>query len=396
MILYNNNTIALEAWSSPTGAVWTQQGGEGPQAPGWPGGEAAVWDGANTVTVVYRNAAGTHVPLVQFSLSTQTWGASAGDLGSNASPFQLFIDSNGHFVALYSLYPSDKYETQTWNGASWSAAVDICAGAEALPNFNPVVTFFSVGTAALDSNNVLHVIFNTHSSDPTWDSRFFYQEVTSAGALQNFQEFPGQSGVNKDLHTLSQAQIAPTLIISGNSLYWGILRNNYGANQNPYPAIYVGTPIVNPVWTETGNIDPGVLSFQTPSNYPVLASIGGALYATFTRENQSDSGTQIQTVSTSNGFATSVSTTLTDTATGGPFTTGSNPMLLAGLVIGADGYAVEGQLPPVSFASAPAPPPGPTTFGVKITLRGVNRRRCDPQDSELTEIEGTPPVKQAV
>ena len=147
------------------------------------------------------------------------------------------------------------------------------------------------------------------------------------------------------------------LIISGNSLYWGILRNNYGANQNPYPAIYVGTPIVNPVWTETGNIDPGVLSFQTPSNYPVLASIGGALYATFTRENQSDSGTQIQTVSTSNGFATSVSTTLTDTATGGPFTAGSNPMLLAGLVIGADGYAVEGPTTSrfVRFCPCPSP-----------------------------------------
>src|SRR5271167_4756344 len=76
MVLQNGNTARVEAWSSPTGTVWTQIGGEGPNAGGWPVQPmCAVWDGANTVTVAYQQGSFSgNSFLSQFNLTTGTWG----------------------------------------------------------------------------------------------------------------------------------------------------------------------------------------------------------------------------------------------------------------------------------------------------------------------------------
>ena len=139
-------------------------------------------------------------PAVQ--LQQMTWGAAfAEESGTTLIPFAIGLQSGGSVTVLWQDNGSspDRFKSQVWNGATWSALVDVCAGAEALPNFNAAVTVFPIVAAVLDAANVLHVIYGTSSSDPTWNNRFFYQEVTGANALQNFQEFPGQSGAHQDL-----------------------------------------------------------------------------------------------------------------------------------------------------------------------------------------------------
>lgn len=372
MVLENGASAAVEVWSSPTGTSWAQVGGEGPDAGGWPiQPMCAVWDGVNTITLAYQqgNFSGNSF-LSQFNLTTGTWGApfaeQSGGVPGNAVYLQVFVASNGNIVTVMADQTAAPfaYFTQTWNGASWSAAVNICATCEALPGFN--VSLFTVQNSALDSNNVLHTIFSTFGA-VGWNNRFFYQEVTAAGALQNFQEFPGQSVPGAQDLAENQIQPAPSILISGGSIYWGIRRRQTGTGPNPYAAIYIGTPVINPVWTETGNIDTGALASpnQNPFDNPVLTQIGGTIYASFLRSNQAGSGTQIQAISTLNGFATFAPATLTDTALIGPNAQLCGPFLLSGIVIGSDGYVAEGSQPPVSFTSlgvTPTPPLNPLTI----------------------------------
>jgi hypothetical protein len=392
MVLQNGTTTVIEVWSSPTGTVWTQQGAEGPNAGGWPiQPMAAAWDGANTITLAYQQGSFSgNSFLSQFNLTTMTWGApfaeQSGGVPGNAVYLQVFIASNGNIVTVMADQTAGPfaYFTQTWDGSSWSSPVNICATAEALPGFN--VTEFTVQNSALDSSNVLHTIFSSFGP-PGWNNRFWYQEVTAAGALQNFQELPGQSGANQDLAE-NEIQPAPSMLIAGASIYWGIRRKQYGTGPSPYAAIYVGTPVINPTWTETGNIDTGALASpnQSPFDNPVLTEIAGTIYATFLRPSQT-AGTQIQTVSTTDGFATFTPTTLTDTATGGPRVETCGPFLLAGLVVGSDGYVGEGSQPPVSFSNI-----GPVVVTpiIKITFRGVRVVKCSPVDTPIATQEDAP------
>jgi hypothetical protein len=387
-----------EMWSSPDGLTWTQQGASLPFYAGIL--PAACYDGAQTVTIWYQPGSPANVTdLQQFNLSTGTWGAkfaSQGTLiGGYSLPAYIAPYGAGQFIVLYQttqfISLNQSVYAQIWDGTSWGAGIHVSAGAEALSGFNAQV-FFNSFTGVLDANNVLHVIFNSNirlGGPATWKNRFFYQEVSAAGALQNFQEFPGQSGASQDLWPMNN-QPGAMMFIQGSSIYWGIMRYNYGTNPNPYPSIYVGTPLVNPVWTELGNIDPA--NANVPAGYfPIFQLNGGQLYANWV----SNAATQVRAAISSNGFASITNTTLIDnTADGLPnlFNTGAFIVFGSTFSYATGAIITEGGIPVfwTGFIGSP----------IKITFRGVRLVRCDsgkaPALGEAENAPELPHVKRAM
>jgi hypothetical protein len=384
--------------SLDSGNTWTQIDGTGFLSAGWQGSPVvSVYDGADTVTFYYQQGSFSgNTFLQQFNLATQTWGLpfaeQSGGVGGNAHPYGIYLASNGNFVVIFQDSTSSALlmKTQTWSGASWSAAVDMCAGAEALPGFDATKVIFPFISGALDSSNVLHVVYRANSTTlNTWKNRYFYQEITALGVLQNFSEFPGQTVLaTQDLAGISP-EPTPNLFILGSSIYWGIIRNNYGPGNATFPSAYVGTPVINPAWTELGNLDPAAGALQLPLSAPVWGNNAGQLWELFNRTSPSGVGEQTQAI------IAGQSTTLTDSNTGGPILgVGSfGPWIIFSPLI-----ALATGSPPSEGPSTAASfyPVGPSSFSVVITLRGVNRRRCDPAPLELTEVKQAPHVKRAM
>ena len=361
--------VALyEAWKSlDGGSTWTQINGVGFGSLGWADTPVpSYYDGLHTVTFLYNQGNRTgNVFLQSFDLNSETWGApfAAQGLPTHIAPWALW-PLGGGFIALFQDDTASPlpFQTQIWDGSSWGALVDITVNAQALTGFNPANTFFLNAFSAIDPAGVLHVIFRTSSLNAAWNNRYFYQEVTPANTLQNFAEFPGQGGAHPDLHTSLSPTPGPTLIVLGNSLYWGIIRNNYGPGAATFPSVYIGTPLINPVWTELGNLDPAAVSTQVPVAFPSLFydPVGGQIFADFIRPSVA-LGNQAQAIETADLFVTSQSVTLSDSSAGGPKLIADNPLLLFGaFVYLASGSAASHE--PATAAAAffigpPTPPP---------------------------------------
>jgi hypothetical protein len=363
---------SIQVWSSPDGVTWTHRDGADESVT--VSGFAATFDGAHTVTAVFQqgNFSG-NLFLQQFNLNTMTWGAPfAEQSGITLEPFFIGQQSGGNFIVLSQDNSANpvRCKAQVWNGATWSAAVDVTAGAEALSGFNSLVTVFDFAQAVIDASNIVHVIYGTFSSDPAWNRRYFYQELTATDVLQHFQEFAGQTPPNQDLAAFG-SQPGPNLFINGTSIYWGILRNNYSSGPPSYPSAYVGTPLVNPVWSELGNLDPAALASQRPISAPVWAlnTTTGQLWEAYNRLTPDAAGGQVQLLLGGNSL------TLSDSEHGGATVAQYGPLFAfgGGVFMATGALVVEG--PPVATVFTPVS--ASASYQVKITLRGVNRRRCD-------------------
>ena len=262
---------------------------------------AQYWSGKdNQVTFLYTPGAASGVAsqLRTFDLDLQAWGNDFGAGGPTYAPKMLWRRSDGTYIGLFQSAVSasgDFYIAILTLPDTWGAALDITTGAQGLPGFDPSVTNFTRVTSILDSTDLLHVIFATSSSDPTWQNRYFYQQVKADGTLGIFQEFPGQAATPQDLASVGGTYNGTMAIVSG-VLYWGIVRNGIDAVVGAYqfPAVYAGAPLSNPVWAESGNIDPNIAAFfapdpnpnyQPPTLFPDLfySAYTGVLYAVYIR-----------------------------------------------------------------------------------------------------------------
>lgn len=399
MLIGDGFLSRLAMWASPDGVNWTRQGLNQSTGGTLP---AACYD-STTQTVTVWLQPGFSLPgfyLLQFDLATATWGAPFGAqgffVGNNASPVFIapYPPSNG-FIVVYGTGDIVSFNlpvyAQVWDGSSWGTPIHISVNAEALAGFNNFV-FFGAITAVLDGASVLHVIFNTRiapGGPPTWQNRFFYQELSAGGALQNFQEFPGQSGTPEDIWPMN-SQPGANLFVDGATLLWGIQRFNQGTDPNPYPSIYKGTPLVNPVWTEVGNIDPTNVAPPTGGWFPIFQlGGGGQIYANWVN------GFQVRAAISSNGFASFTNATLIDNGgIGGlPRLTNTGALIVFGTQLSfATGAIINEGSAPV-YWTGPALNPA---YPIKITLRGFNRRQCGPTNVQVGEIKQSPHVKSAV
>lgn len=385
----------MEMWASPDGVNWTLQGGRQTISGLLP---AAYFDGAQTITVWYQP--GPSLPgsyLIQFDLATGTWGTPFGGqaffIGNNAAPnFIAAYPPSGGFVVVYGTTGVVSFNfpvyAQVWDGVSWGTPIQMSANAEALSGFTPLV-FFNAISAVLDVNSVLHVIFNTAiqgGGPSTWVNRFFYQELSATGALQNFQEFPGQGSSPQDIWPMN-SQPGANLFIDGATLFWGIQRFNQGTDPNPYPSIYKGTPLANPVWTELGNIDPSNVA-PTGGWFPIFQRAGGQIYANWLNRPQ------VRAAISSDDFVSFANATLIDNSADGlPRLENTGALIVFGTQLSfATGAIINEGASPVYWTGGIVNP----AYPIAITLRGFNRRQCAPGNVQVGEIKQAPHVKSAV
>ena len=266
------------------GASFTlYDGGNGPS----PVACAQYWDGTSSLVTFLYNDLSTGCFLIDFDMDARTWGvpyATGNQPSTSFSPVALWRYADGvSFIGLF-LRGGDNifYYCAIFDGSNWDVPFDICTNAAGV---DPDVSF-DTATSVLDSSDQLTVIF--HDSP---NNRFFWQQVPSDGSLTNFGEFPGQGGSPQDL---SDNPTASTLRIVGDSILWGIRRNAVDPDAGPYefPAVYIGSPVSNPVWTETGTIDPNSFVLvdgdpipqpQSATSYGDLFYVGGVLYSIYMR-----------------------------------------------------------------------------------------------------------------
>ena len=266
------------------GASFTlYDGGNGPS----PVACAQYWDGTSNLVTFLYNDLSTGCFLVDFDMDARTWGvpyATGNQPTVSYLPVALWRYADGvSFIGLF-LRGGDNifYYCSIFDGSNWDAPFDICTNAAGV---DPDVSF-DTATSILDSSDQLAVIF--HDSP---NNRFFWQQVASDSSLTNFGEFPGQAGSPQDL---SDNPTASTMRIVGGSILWGIRRNAVDPDAGPYefPAVYIGTPVSNPVWTETGTIDPNSFVLvdgdpipqpQSATSYGDLFYVGGVLYSIYMR-----------------------------------------------------------------------------------------------------------------
>ena len=376
-----------EAYKSTDGGkTWTLTGDQGWTSVGWLSVPApAVFDGDHTVTFFFSQGNFTRLNfLIQYDLNSGTWSApfaelDTGDSGITYIPQAIARKSNGHFVVLYTLDETNEPQqvlpvySQEWDGAAWSTAVHVSADAEASGAFDPNLYSFVYSTAALDSSDNWHIVLMAQETHAPFTAPplFYYQQLSAAGAVVNFFEFPGQVAPNPDLVSL-EVQPAPNLLISGNTLYWMVNRNNYsGQGASTFPAVYVGSPIDNPTWRETGNIDPG--QAFGPIFAPSIYQNGNTIFAAYSQQTDGQ-GNSLRLLATSDGFGNVSGTTA---QTGLDNIQNLSPLLQFGarVFMVAGSPPSEGGTPPTVFLTADLPAPI-----IKITFRGVKRVRCKPQE----------------
>ena len=270
--------ISESTSSSPMGAYKLNAGGSFDEiAPGTgPNSQHApmYWDGvSNLVTFLWND--GSTVALRDFNLDTQTWGADYGETNvpdPSYLPEALWKRSDGSLIAIF-LHAGDAthYYRAIFSAGAWGGTLDICTLADAV-----FPGSFDTITSILDSSDVLHTIFHNFAND------FFYQQVNQDGTLGVFQQFD-QTGSPQNLNATATSS---TMRISGDSLLWGVNRNGTNVDIGTYafPAIAIGTPLSNPVWSFTDTIDPNAFvlvdgdpipQVQPPTTYPNLFLLPG-------------------------------------------------------------------------------------------------------------------------
>ena len=335
MAIQNNGSIGVTGLvaifkSTDGGNTWSQIDGAHnlTGSVGWNGSPVpAVYDGAHTFTFAYVKTSDGTINLQSFDLNAGTWGAVFGN--ENLSPLvpilaTMFRQSTGNLVLFFQDESGDpgSIYAQIWNGSSWGAATKISGTAEAI--INPATQGFGAyATGVIDSSDVVHLTFFAQDSGPPFQmAGAFYQEITASLGLQNAQTFPGNTGATPDL-SIDIPGPLPSMFIQGTSIYWAIVRNNSGAGNPTYPSVYVGTPVINPVWTELGNLD--------PSNPGGGASNPGLIFDPITSELclLYLSG-PCRIITTTNGFASSVAAVFYDDTAGPTLFVLDSPLLIFG------------------------------------------------------------------
>lgn len=166
-----------QTWSGPLDAA---------HAPGFNNG-VPVFDGAHTVLVVYSTEVTVLAPvrITKFDLTTETWGANAGDTAGNYdTALAAFLRSDGSIVAVLAS-ASNLRSAAIWSAGTWTSEFDIST------NF-PAGWQADATSAVLDSGDRLHVFMRVYTLGT---GSMLYQQVAAGGVLGPFFDFgSGSSG----------------------------------------------------------------------------------------------------------------------------------------------------------------------------------------------------------
>ena len=244
------------------------------------------WDGcSNLVYFLWDDTEATAIRA--FDLDDRTWQPDFADSGypdaSTYLPDSLWQRSDGSFLAIYLQTGDNRYYWyDTFSEGTWATIAELTFNAH---TEYPLLSFENISTI-LDSSDRLHCTFQAGPSP----NKFFYQQLAADATLSTYQEFD-QTGSPENLYV---GATSSTMVITGDTLLWGVIRNGTDANIGAYqfPAVAIGAGLAAPSWTFTDSIDPNQYADvpgppyplpQNPTTFPALFLQGGILFAIYIR-----------------------------------------------------------------------------------------------------------------
>ena len=233
---------------------------------------SVIFDGNQTVTVCFGNALVSPTPLMlqDFSLATETWGATYGAGGAPLATnlYQLLKRSTGDLVLLYG--GTDPFHAAVFSGGAWVADVDLTT------NIPAGFAFAGFSSSVVDSTDLIHVFYEASNFPLT---ELVYQQFTALNALGNF--------VSPVIDSASYIPgYTPQPAIDGNYLLYGVLQP--GGAHADYATLLIGTPLFNPVFSLLlfPGIDPDLQALpDSPASSPWLYAAGTQIVAVYVVQN---------------------------------------------------------------------------------------------------------------
>lgn len=231
-------------------------------------GDAFVcWDTANSRAIVCfntRTAAQTPLQLTTFSLATETWGVPFAVGGPNAfrnqSVYAIFIRPDTTIAVVYRGNAAAIGVTQLngvfWNGAVWSAPVDLGLN---MPFTNSIQTTVQPVSCQMDTTGLIHIFIVGVGA--ALRNYWGYQQWKTDNTLGFFNVF-GQGAAFDD------ARGTNMVIYNGDRLMLGILSDVPPFAFQTRLNLFVGTPLVNPVWVQS--TPPALVNPNVPINVPTI------------------------------------------------------------------------------------------------------------------------------
>ncbi len=268
------------------GATWAHVGQLGE-----PNGNAMpIFDGDHSIIVAFSTSdvdVDGSINLINFDLSTLTWGAVYGTAGAPTTQavYGTYIRPDGSIIVLHNPRASGAGTgsglfAAVFAGGVWAANFDAGTGIAALPGYVVADDFTDWSTAVLDPAGNLHVFFSTFGDigPPNWIGRVFYQQILASNALGTFFDMPGNDTFPLKINTIDSANA----VIVGDSVVLAIQQHDAVLAIN-FSNVIVGTPLAAPVFSyapEPG-IDPNSFNILTPNAdvAPYLFFDGQTLFA---------------------------------------------------------------------------------------------------------------------
>jgi hypothetical protein len=282
-------TFVLQMFQSiDGGATW-----QGLDLSNSPNGNAMpVFDGNHTVVVAFSTSAvdvDGSINLINFDLSTGTWGPVYGTAGAPTTQavYGIYIRPDGSYIVLHNPIASGPTPGSTGMFAAvfaagvWVTNFDAGTGITGLPGYDDTLDSTDWSTAVLDAAGNLHLFFSTSGSNgpPNWNGRVFYQQILPTNALGTFVDIPGNNVSPPKIQTIDSANA----VIVGNSVVLGIQQFDTTLSVSTFNNVIVGTPLSAPAFSyapEPG-IDPNAFNILTPNAdvAPYLFYDGRTLFA---------------------------------------------------------------------------------------------------------------------
>ena len=192
---------------SGNGATWAQVS-TFPITQNAPYFGATPWfDGDHTITFAAMDAGG-HVKLVDFDLSSGTWGSPYGDLAAPTmlAVYALYKRPDDSFLLIGEQNGSNVLPAAVYASGAWGAPFDIAVNMLALPSC-PTNPNTNAPKSCMDAAGNVYVFWqlegytvlpDSTSAGPqsAWYGRAFYQRVAADNSVPsgagNFYDFPGQ------------------------------------------------------------------------------------------------------------------------------------------------------------------------------------------------------------
>jgi hypothetical protein len=223
---------------------------------------AAVYDGITGIIVAAGPQDVSPFHLWTFDTVAQTWsGSFASSGGEKANSLNtIHRRSDGTLVLDYIGFPATtRTKYGVWNGAAWTFA---------FLDTNKIAGLFATGflNSVLDSNDVVHTFCNFTNGVA---SEFLYQAIKADGTLGHFANFDNITFPT--IATFAETGV-PSVSDANDYVVFPVLLNPGGAPNNGNPAIFVGTPRSNPVWTLSGPLS-GTLINQLGISSSIVGGI---------------------------------------------------------------------------------------------------------------------------